>query len=92
MGDDELQKAKEYIKGKSILALQDTQARLDWFLDRAAFHKKIITPQEAFAKIDAVTAADIKKVATELFQNKKMTLAIIGPYKSDKNFKKFLHV
>ena len=87
----ELQKAKEYIKGKTILALEDNQVRLDWMLDRAAFHKKITTPEEAFKKIDAVTAEDVMKVARDLFQSKKMTLAIIGPYKSEKNFKKLLN-
>lgn len=86
----ELQKAKEYIKGKTVLALEDNQVRLDWFLDRTAFYPKIQTPEEAFKKIDAVTAEDVKKISRELFQTKKMTLAIIGPYKSDKNFKKIL--
>jgi predicted Zn-dependent peptidase len=90
--DKELQKAKEYIKGKTVLALEDNQVRLDWFLDRAAFHPKISTPTEAFKKIDAVTAADVQKVARELFQSKKMTLAVIGPYKSEKSFKKLLNV
>ena len=86
----ELIKAKEYIKGKTVLALEDNQVRLDWFLDRTAFYPKIQTPEEAFKKIDAVTVADVQKVARELFQTKKMTLAIIGPYKGDTNFKKIL--
>ena len=53
---------------------------------------QIQTPDEVFAKIDAVTSADLQKVARDLFQTKKITLAIIGPYKSDKNFKKLLKV
>lgn len=89
---EEIKKAKEYIKGKTILALEDNQVRLDWFLDRAAFHKKINTPEEAFKKIDAVTAKDIQKVANDLFKMSKMTLAIIGPYKDKDKFKKLLHV
>jgi predicted Zn-dependent peptidase len=87
----ELKKAKEYIKGKTILALEDNQVRLDWLLDRTAFHPKIITPQEAFKKIDAVTAKDVKKVANDLFQKAKMTLAIIGPYKDESAFKSLLN-
>ena len=92
VGAEELKKAKEYIKGKSILALEDNQVRLDWFLERAAFYKNISTPDEAFKKIDSVTASDIQKVARDLFQNKNMTLAIIGPYKNEKQFKKLLDV
>lgn len=88
----ELQKAKEYIKGKSILALEDNQVRLDWFLERAAFHKNIKTPAEAFGKIDAVTAKDVQNCARDLFKNQNLTLAVIGPYKSDKSFKRILKV
>jgi predicted Zn-dependent peptidase len=88
----EILKAKEYIKGKSILALEDNQVRLDWFLERAAFLKKIEAPEEIFKKIDAVTPAEIQKAARDLFQNKKMTLAVIGPYKSAAQFKKILTI
>ena len=92
VGDKEIQKAKEYIKGKSVLALEDNQVRLDWFLERAAFYEKIETPDDAFRKIDAVTVLDVQKVSRELFQNKKMTLAVIGPYKTESQFKKILKV
>lgn len=88
----ELQKAKDYIKGRSILALEDNQVRLDWFLEATAFKPKIQTPQEVFAKIDAVTAAEVQKTARDLFNAKKMTLAVIGPYKNEKLFKKLLRV
>jgi predicted Zn-dependent peptidase len=92
VGEKELQKAKDYIKGKSILALEDNQVRLDWFLEAAAFKPKIQTPQEVFAKVDAVTAQAVQAVAKDLFNAKKMTLAIIGPYKSGKAFRKLLKV
>jgi predicted Zn-dependent peptidase len=92
VGEKEILKAKEYIKGKSILALEDNQVRLDWFLEKAAFQKKIETPEEAFKRIDAVKSSDIQKVARDLFQNNKMTLAIIGPYKKEGQFKKLLQV
>jgi predicted Zn-dependent peptidase len=92
VAEKEILKAKEYIKGKTVLALEDNQVRLDWFLERAAFLKKIETPDEVFKRIDAVTPADIQKAARDLFQNKKMTLAVIGPYKSEIKFKKVLEI
>lgn len=88
----ELTKAKDYIKGRSILALEDNQVRLDWFLEACAFKPKILVPEEVFKKIDAVTPEDIQKVAKDLFQKNKMTLAIIGPYKSDEKFKHILTI
>jgi predicted Zn-dependent peptidase len=86
----ELHKAKEYIKGKTIIALEDSQVRLDWFLERAAFFPSLETPEEVFKKIDAVTVQEIQQAAKAVFQEKNMTLAVVGPYKSDKKFKEVL--
>jgi predicted Zn-dependent peptidase len=89
-GDKELAKAKAYIKGRTTLALEDNQTRLDWFIEQEAFHNKIKQPAELFAEIDKVTADDVRKIAQMLFRPAKMNLAVIGPYKSDKSFKKLL--
>lgn len=77
----ELQKAKEYMKGKTTLALEDNQVRLDWYLEQVAFKKQVRTPQEAFDRIDRVTVADVQKVAREIFQPKTLSLVVVGPHK-----------
>jgi predicted Zn-dependent peptidase len=87
---EELTKAKEYIKGKTTLYLEDNQSRLDWFLEYTAFLKTTLTPTEAFKQIDAVTAQQVRAVARELFQAQNASLAIIGPYKTDKAFVKLM--
>ncbi len=92
VGEIEIKKAKEYIKGKTTLALEDNQVRLDWFLERAAFFPETDTPDQAFVKIDKVSIDDVKNVASELFESKNMTLAVIGPYKSEEQFKKVLQI
>lgn len=86
----ELGKAKAYIKGRTTLYLEDNQARLDWFLEQAAFKKTIKTPAEVFAEIENVTAKQVRDVADELFHPTKTSLAIIGPFKSDKQFAKLI--
>ncbi len=86
----ELKKAKEYIKGKSTLALEDNHMRLDWYLEQIAFDQKVQTPQEFFDEIDTITSKQVQKLARELFVMKHLTLAIIGPYKSEKHFTKLL--
>lgn len=92
LSEDELKKAKEYVKGRTILALEDNQARLDWFLERVAFYKKIETPQQAFKEIDSITSKDVQKVAKDIFKSKKLTLAVIGPYKNKKQFVSLLKI
>jgi predicted Zn-dependent peptidase len=86
----ELGKAKAYIKGRTTLYLEDNQARLDWYLEQAAFKNTIKSPAEAFKEIDSVTAKQIQDVAKELFQPSGATLAIIGPFKSGKQYAKLI--
>lgn len=90
VSDKELQKAKEYIKGRTTLALEDNQSQLDWYLEQVAFKKTINTPAELFKQVDQVTAKQVQAVAKELFKSEKLTLAVIGPFKSDKSFHKII--
>lgn len=78
---EELKKARDYIRGKTTLALEDNHARLDWFLEQAAFERKILQPAEFFEKLEKVTASQVKNLARELFNPSRLTLAVIGPYK-----------
>lgn len=86
----EIRKAKEYLKGRTTLALEDSQSRLDWVIEQEAFHPKIQTPKELFALIDAVTPADIQAMANQLINYDKATLAVLGPYRSAAPLKKIL--
>lgn len=88
----ELQKAKSYIKGRTTLALEDNQARLDWCIEQEAFHRKIKTTAELFSRIDKVNATHIREVAEHLFQPERLNLAIIGPYKNEKVFQKLIKI
>jgi predicted Zn-dependent peptidase len=88
--EKEIIKAKEFLKGHTTLYLEDNQARLDWYLEQAAFKKELKSPAEILKQVDAVTAKQVQAVAAELFQAKKMTLALIGPYKNEGKFKKLI--
>ena len=51
---------------------------------------KPLTIDEVFAKIEAVTAAQIQALAKKLFRPERLNLAIIGPFKDEEKFKKLL--
>lgn len=87
----ELQKAKEYLKGTLTLSLEAGEARLGWYLEQAAFRKKILEPQSAFHLIDQVKEQDIQRVAKDVFQPQKFSLAIIGPKIIAKSIAKLLN-
>lgn len=87
---NELQRAKEYIKGRFILSLEDSLNIASRYALQILIEKKIRTPKETLRLIDQVTAEDILRVARRLFHPEKLNLAIIGPYKNEARFKKLL--
>lgn len=92
VSEKELQKAKDFIKGKSLMGLEASDEVAMFFASQEMKKKKILTPGEIFAKIDKVTAADILKVAQEIFSKKKLNLAIIGPHKDAQKIKALLNL
>ena len=87
---EELTKAKEYIKGHVALSLESTNAVSSFFGEQELFLPEVLTPEEMFKKIDAVTIADVMSEAKKLFVPSKLNLAIIGPYKDKEKFEKLL--
>jgi len=90
--EKELQKAKDYIKGKTVMGLEATEAVAMFFSGQAVDREKILNLEEKFALIDKVDADDILRVARDIFQNKKLNLAIVGPHKNSKEFQKILNL
>ncbi len=86
----ELQSAKDYIKGKSIMGFESSDEVAVFFVDQEVRKKKIMTLEEIFAKIDKVTENDILRVAKEVFKPEKLNLAIIGPHKDNKKIESLL--
>lgn len=90
VGKKELQNAKDFIKGKSVMGFESSDEVAMFFVDQEAKKKKIMTLPEIFKNIDKVTENDILRVAKEIFQNKKLNLAVIGPHKDGKKLEKIL--
>ena len=87
---DELRKAKDFIKGRTILAMEESDEQAGFYARQEILENRILTLDEIFAKIEAVTANDIQRVAKDIFRPKKLNLALIGPFKDKKRFQKLL--
>lgn len=87
IGERELQKAKDFIKGKSLMGLEVSDEVAMFFASQEIKKKKIMTPKEIFKKIDKVTSTDILKVAQDVFSKNRLNLAIIGPHKDKEKIK-----
>lgn len=86
----ELQRAKDYMIGKASIALENTSTLAQYYSEQEALENRIQTPEEKFAKINAVTSEDVQKVAQDIFKEDQTTLAIIGPYDDPKPFEELL--
>ena len=86
----ELQKAKEMLRGGLVLGLESTNGACSYFLGQEVLENKVETPEEKLKKIDAVTAADVQKVAQEIFVTKGLNLALIGPFSDSDRFRHLL--
>jgi predicted Zn-dependent peptidase len=77
--EEELQKAKEYTKGRMVLALEDSSAVGAWYSRQIAMGQAILEPAEVMAEIDAVQPATIQHLAQTLFVSESLNLAVVGP-------------
>jgi len=88
----ELKRAKEHLKGKTAIALEDSENVVSWYVGQEVLTKKILTPEEKIAKLQKVSKEEVQKVAQQLFQTNRINLALIGPYKDDKEFLPLLKI
>ncbi len=77
----ELKRAKEFLKGRLILGLEDSKEVASLFSEDWLMERQIRTPDKILKEIDKVTLEDVRRVAKEIFTPKGINLAIIGPYK-----------
>ncbi|MFH0776620.1 MAG: pitrilysin family protein [Patescibacteria group bacterium] len=80
VGADELKRAQEFLKGKLTLRLEDSEEYAHLIGKQFLLYKKQDSLEEIFAKIDAVNAEQIQKLAQQIFVPGKFRLAAIGPF------------
>jgi predicted Zn-dependent peptidase len=88
---DELQRAKEFWKGRMLLRLEDTRSIASWLGAQEVLLDRIYLPEEIIQRVDDITAEDLQRLAQRLFVNDKLSVAVIGPYRSEDRFLKQLH-
>jgi predicted Zn-dependent peptidase len=88
--DEELHKAKELSKGRLLLRMEDTRGVSGWLGGQEMLSGAVRTPDEVVAIIDSVTADDVRRVAANVFDETQLSMAIVGPFKSESKFASLL--
>lgn len=79
--EKELKKAKDYIRGKSAIAFESSDALASFYAEQELLKNERLTPEEKLAKIEKVSPEDIRYVANDVFKGERLNLALIGPFK-----------
>jgi predicted Zn-dependent peptidase len=87
---DELQRAKDYVRGSLSLAFEDTASQAKWYGWGWTYEHNLDSPKDRLKNIDAVTPTDIKRVARLMLNPAKMIGAAIGPIDSKGKFVKII--
>lgn len=86
----ELKKAKDYNAGTMMLGLETSDAQAEYVGFQEILKGKVKTPEEVTAEMQKVTAEEVRDLAREIFVDKHLNMAIVGPYEDGKRFKHLL--
>lgn len=78
--EDELDRVKESVVGSMLLDLESSDAYANLYGGEEVLRRPLLTPREIEARLRAVTAEDIKRVAGEIWKTETLNLALIGPF------------
>ena len=88
----ELRQAKDHLIGNLIIGLETSDQLAGYYGGQEILTKETIGPKDLAKKIQAVKAEEVMAVAKDIFQNQKLNLAIIGPFKDKEKFEKILEI
>ena len=87
---DELEKARNFTKGRFVLQLESPQGLILFGMRKEVLEGRAPDPEEVLAAVDAVTAEDVQRVAQDVISGEQLRLAVIGPFDDAERFARLL--
>jgi predicted Zn-dependent peptidase len=78
LNDEELRRAKDHLKGATLLALEGTGSRMSSLARYHIYFDRHFTAQDLIALLEKVTAEDVQQLARELFQSERLSASVVG--------------
>jgi len=89
---EELRRAKEFIKGRLALRMEGTSSVASWLGGQELLRGHVLSVEEVMEAIDAVESSDIQRLAQRLFRTEKLNCALVGPFVDDEAFREIVHL
>jgi predicted Zn-dependent peptidase len=78
VGEEELRRAKDHLKGSLMLSLESTASRMSNLARQEMYFGRFFTLDELVESIESVTAAHVQRIAQTFFDPKQIALTILG--------------
>ena len=79
VGARELKRAKDYLLGTFRLGLEGSGNQMMFLGESMLNYGRVVNPEETIAGIGAVTPDEVRRVAEDVFEPSRMTLALVVP-------------
>jgi predicted Zn-dependent peptidase len=83
--DEELHRAREYARGRLVLHLEGTNSMCSYLGQQELLSGEILLPETVVARIEAVTAEDVRRLAATILEGG-LRGAVIGPFRDAEKF------
>lgn len=92
VNEEELNKVKECLIGNMKLSLEASDDIANFYGGQEILKREIRNAEEKAREVRKVTASQIKNLAQNVFKNKRLNLALVGPYNVKKDKTNFLKI
>ncbi|HYY76742.1 MAG TPA: pitrilysin family protein [Gaiellaceae bacterium] len=87
---DELEKARNFAKGRLVLSLEDPKGMILFGLRDEVLEGRLREPEEVLAALDRVSLEDVQRVAQDVIRDERLNFALIGPFDDPQRFERLL--
>ena len=87
----ELTKVKELVKGRILLGMEDTRSVASWAGRQEILTGMVLTVDDVVSIVDKIQMEDLVEVAERLLVTKNISLAMVGPVRSEDRLRDLLH-
>ncbi len=78
IGEDELRRAKDHLKGSLMLSLESTSSRMSNLARQELYFDRFMSMDEMLESIEAVTRDEVQMIAHQFFRTENIALAMLG--------------
>jgi predicted Zn-dependent peptidase len=90
LGDDELTRAKDQLKGNILLGLESSNARMANLARQEMYFRQFFSVDEVIARVEEVTAEAVQAMAQRLFNTESIAVTLLGRLQGIKLNRKML--